>query len=130
MRLVISLKNVSGQEKTTTTVDPLLAYRFEVTLPNKEKAPLTLYGQSKFQGTGLAALSAIISRQRRVLKPGEAYTNVLVLNRIFDMSLSGRYKIVASNEIGKSGSATEAITLTSNIAEVLIEEKVDDSWLD
>jgi hypothetical protein len=97
-----TLENV-GKEAVRVPLSSLLAtFEFDVTLPTGKSAPLTLCGKHEEE----VALQRGASMSP--LQPGARSTIVIHLNRVFDMTLEGEYKITVRRRI------TSHLTVSSN----------------
>lgn len=115
INLTLILKN-SGQgdaEPWTANIFDQ-TYRIEVILPNKQKAPLTLWGKRQSD-------LPIISRASSTLKSGKTESaSIPKLNRLFDMTVPGEYTIVVERTLPKRDDSTRHCHVTSNTVVVKI----------
>jgi hypothetical protein len=84
---------------------------FSVVLPNGEQAPLTL------RGSRLAVVAPLRGQIMPMLAPGASEVHTVRLNRFYDMSLYGKYRVVARIPISKDVSV-ESGNLEFNVGEV------------
>lgn len=121
--LLVVFKNTGTNEAHPGSSTFLGNCEFKVHLPNGEIAPLSLYGKQWFHPLkrGRQGGSYLFS-----LKPSEeikaSFDN---LNRIYDMTLSGTYKVSASIQVPKRDGNKGNVTLTSNTIEVIIDENAE-----
>jgi hypothetical protein len=106
--LTISLRNVGSQDTKIITQAPLGSYDIEVLGRNGEKVPLTLRGKVESETVGYGSSSVTL------LKKGQECTVEVPLNRLFDMSLPGKYTVSVTREVWKPGVKAPAPKAISN----------------
>jgi hypothetical protein len=85
--LTLETKNVSPKQARYHSSPVYIQYQFEVLLPDKSKAPLTLYGKDRLE-------SPIADVHGYPLEAGASTSqSVPALNRVFDMTRAGEYQI-------------------------------------
>jgi len=87
-------------------------FMYKVSLPNGKLAPLTLEGQQRLGNADSG------SRSRVTIEPGKSYTaKISNLNRLYDMTLAGKYEIKVSRHIRPPNKDVE---IESNTVEIVI----------
>jgi hypothetical protein len=123
--LNITLKNIGKEDVRIASITPIADYQIEVRpmrpdlingqQVSKENAPLTLEGRRLMQG----AMQA--SGRTELLRRGESVTVSLEsLNRIFDMTLDGEYKIVVRRKVPQRSDTPKLVEVTSNPIEIKV----------
>ena len=97
-----------------THTNCLFEYDFDVVLPNKDPAPLTVYGK------WLKAGNAYSGVQGWQLLKSSASTNHLHLNRLVDMTLAGEYQITIKQRFRNTDPKKPEVTVTSNTIRVKV----------
>lgn len=87
--LDLELENAGNAPVHVMSAELFEMYRFRVCLPNGKDAPLTLEGQRR-------QLAGGFERSHFELRPGETTKGVVLLNRLFDMTLKGEYRVEVS----------------------------------
>jgi len=119
--LRITLEN--GSDRTVVIVQSgiLLDYEFDVRLPNDKPAPLTLEGKRQKDRPQFETVS------ERVKPNGTVVKEVPMLNRLYDMTLLGEYKVTVSRRVieegGKNSFVVKSNTLKVRVTEREIDEK-------
>lgn len=115
--LYVSLKNMSKQDVEIMQTEPIQTYKngIEIIIPAKKTAPLTLYGKDRVTWGG-----SVIGY---TLKSGEQVTDSLYLNRLFDMTFTGEYKISVSRVVSKRNNNKESSVIKSNSITINISEE-------
>ena len=90
--LNLTVKNFRKEEISVPFGNNWSIYRFDVRLPNGKPAPLTL------EGTRLAN-DRVVDEGTVQVKPGASYTEGIVLNRYYDMTLLGEYTISMQRKV-------------------------------
>src|SRR6185312_8399497 len=98
----------------------LLMYQFVVTGPKGKAVPLTQYGRFQKEVTTVAGIAT------QDLKPGGKMVTGLHLNRLYDMTLAGKYRISFSRAIPDPNDPKKSKTVTSNVLTITIGEKRND----
>jgi hypothetical protein len=106
--LRVEIHNVGGTARGVARADVLKDYIVEVTGPDGQKTPLTLWGrnQEKQHRGGSAIMT--------VLEPGQSSSDSAVINRKFDMTLAGTYRIRVRASIPDSDGSGKWVDLASN----------------
>lgn len=119
--LNVCFKNVGENDVPGVLTSPLHVYRITVLLPNQKEAPYTLFGKAHlgFPGGGGASTS--------VLRPQEERCAEIDLSRLFDMSRSGKYTVVATRSVWKDGAFNKSPRASSNKLEITLENRPH-SW--
>ena len=73
-------------------------FGFHVIMPDGKGAPLTEYGKRAMLGPQVSRSTLWL-----VLKPGEEQTYTFVVNRFYDMSMDGKYKISVLGDVMTRG---------------------------
>jgi hypothetical protein len=113
--LKINFKNTGHNEVLFVRRLPLAVYDVTVLMPDGTKAPLTLFGTRRF-GSRSGGSKIIDS-----LKPGEQVRSEIELNRVFDMTIDGKYLVSVQRRVWKDGSLQDALKTTSNQLDVSID---------
>jgi len=119
--LSICFKNLGHEDVQVVQANTLRVYQVDVILPDGNDAPITLYGKSAFERDEQSQRTVI------TLKPNEQQCVELELNRLYDLSLAGRYKVVVHREVWKSERRSENVKVTSNTLEIAIDERLEGS---
>lgn len=111
--LAVRLKNVDEQEVKLRVANQYTMYKIVVTDEEGIEMPKTLFAQKQFWGAAFP--KSFIS-----LAPGQEYSVVLPINRLFDMTLAGKYTINVSKPIVTQKGVnvvTSAPTLTVEVVD-------------
>jgi len=101
------LKNLSDAPIDIGSADNGEIFKIEVILPNRELAPLTLFGRANYDVARTSVFRSIVVA---TVEPGQSIGRVLHLNRTFDMTLSGDYEVnVTVEQPNKTGGATKSV---------------------
>lgn len=119
----VSLRNAAGQKRWVANLNPVRSYLFQVILqlgalwptessitvnsPDRE-LPLTLYGQA------MRRAPATAGRTGTWVPPRASLPYTLVLNRWYDMSLPGQYRVTVSCALPALTRPKELVTVISN----------------
>jgi hypothetical protein len=115
--LRVTLKNVGDDEVQVEKVGLIRSYKTAVLLPRTEKqAPLTLRGKRLLESPLAQATSF-------GLAANEEATDTIHLNRVFDMTLSGPYKVTVKRMVPKRDGSDEYTYVVSNTLEITIKER-------
>ena len=95
---------------------PLITFDIKVALPDGKAAPLTLYGTEQKNATAF-----IFGMTTTTLKPGDTVVVSLMINRYFDMSLDGDYKVAVSTRVVDSDDWKKRTPLSADLAVTLAE---------
>jgi hypothetical protein len=125
--LVITIKNVGKEDVRIASTTPIADFQIEVTpvypgiingqAVSKDRAPLTLEGKRLVQG----AMQA--SGRTELLRRGESISvSISTLNRIFDMTLDGEYKITVRRKLPLRTDASKSVEVTSNTLVIKIKQ--------
>ena len=114
--LSVKLKNMSEGDTKILLVAKFASYQIEVVLPTREQAPLTLYGKKMLEASQ-SFVRAVVP-----LKAGEEIGTSFNLNRFFDMTLSGEYRISVSRKVWERDNIEKTATVNSNTVVVVINE--------
>lgn len=106
------LENGGGASVNVIHSNPVAVWRFEVRQPNGEPAPLTLEG-ARQQSMGDVVVSS--------LDVGKSETSVVMLSRLYDMTLLGEYTVTASRQVWRQGQK-KPTDVTSNMLKITIAE--------
>ena len=115
-RIVLSvlLKNSGQKDTRVATPAPLAIFRPTVQLPDGKESPLTLRGRMLTESAREGGVGGVI------LAPGKALRVDLVLDRLYDFSLSGKYAIsVCAVLFGQD------TTIASNKLEITVNTSLD-----
>jgi hypothetical protein len=115
--LVIHFKNVGDKEIMTSLTVVLEMYDVTVLLPDGKNAPLTLYGKCHSSSNVRSG-----SAHGLPLKPGQIHSSQVVLSRIFDMTLPGKYTIFVERCVWKPGTKRPYPKAVSNKLEIAISD--------
>jgi hypothetical protein len=132
VHLVVTLENVGGEPAELVNAAHADLYKFDIQVPKvvismkddlSDRAPLTLRGQAG----AVAAQRGGRGNKVTVLRPGQSVgLEVQSLNRLYDMTLAGTYRIVVRRELKMPASGKQvAITLESNPIEFRIGKKAE-----
>ena len=91
--LTISLANFGTNSVLLPTTGGLGDYDIRVSDENGKAPPFTRYGET------LVRAQASAGTRQHELPPGKVITVRLVLNRLFDLSMSGKYRIKVSRQV-------------------------------
>jgi hypothetical protein len=116
--LHVVLRNVGPDDARVATGRLMVFHTFTVLLPSGQEAPLTLYGQRQVQSRLNPGGRGVV-----VLEPGEELTTDLDLNRLFDMTLTGTYKVTAKRAVWSRGEPRETVHVVSNTLEITIKAR-------
>ncbi len=111
----VVLTNVSTEKVTFSMGSEMEKFHFEVVLPNKEVAPLTLYGK-KLQRVPM------FSYKTAYLPPEETIDVEFPMNRLFDMTLSGNYTIKIVTSVSVRADREKLAEVSSNSIQVVVKE--------
>jgi hypothetical protein len=119
--VILSMKNVGKEVALPGTPAFLAVSDFKVTLTNGVIVPLTLFGKQWFQP---------LNQSRRSgydyifgIRPGEEKSQTFDhLNRLYDMTLEGSYRITAFIRVPKRDGTKGDALVTSNTVEIVIDE--------
>jgi hypothetical protein len=115
--LRVTLKNVGSDKIQVEKVGSIRSYKMAVLLPRTEKqAPLTLRGKRLLESPLAKATSFGLAAD-------EEATDTIHLNRVFDMTLSGTYKVTVKRMVPKRDGSDEYTYVTSNAIEITIKER-------
>jgi hypothetical protein len=89
--VTVRLTNVGEQAVKVGHSGEMLDYRLEVLAESGAAAP-TVYGRKAMYGGSQA-------RTADLLRPGESEFLTVLLNRLFDMTQSGQYRVIASHVV-------------------------------
>jgi hypothetical protein len=106
--LTLTLAN-SGLAEPVTAAHPLLNYHIDVTYEGKTKCRPTSYGEG-------AHITAGMHVSRVTLNSGDQIMGMLHLNRIFDMTNTGNYRVTITRKMSPrdgKGDPTELVAETS-----------------
>jgi hypothetical protein len=118
--LRVTLKNVGPEEVQVEKIGSIRSYKMAVLLPRTEKqAPPTLRGKRLLESPLAKATSF-------GLAVNEEATDTVHLNRVFDMTLSGTYKVTVKRMVPKRDGSDEYTYVTSNAIKITIKEKVSE----
>lgn len=112
--LDVAFKNVGQENVRALKIAPLAAYEITVLLPDGNHAPFTLFGQRSLEG------SKDGSRSLAQLTSGDQLSAEFELSRIFDMTLSGKYKVFVQRKVWKDGAISRSLKATSNTFEITV----------
>lgn len=110
----LKVKNVSKRPQTLVVTDPEKLYSFTVKKANGGNVPLTEYGKRVREASEDSYGKAYV-----VFKPEQERTDQILINRIYDMGLPGRYLITAKRLVFKQD-GKGAVEASSNTFEVII----------
>lgn len=115
--VAMTLKNDSNNNVKFEVAKILMSYKFDVRLPDGGAAPLTLEGKKQSAG-----YVGVISRH---LRPGELITeDIPMLNRFYDMTLSGEYTVTAYRRLVlPTGGDGKEIEMQSNSIKITVTEE-------
>jgi len=117
----VRLKNLTDESKELPVEFIGNIYRFTVLFPDGNPVPLTLKGKRLLGDGGPQAGSGT----SRPVEPGDCrVVNVSQLNRLYDMTLEGEYRISVSTRVPKSDD-TGWTRIASNVAKMTIKEPAD-----
>jgi hypothetical protein len=105
--VLVGLRNKTSSKAEFATVSTLFDYTYELTHQDGREVALTTFGQRGVAAAGVGGGGAL-----RSLAPEEEYTVEVPLNRIFDLSVPGRYTLRVSRTI-KSPLRDEWLTIKS-----------------
>ncbi|BCM92343.1 hypothetical protein IAD21_04222 [Abditibacteriota bacterium] len=112
--LDMKLKNQRTTNVAYWTGSPFSIFNISVTAPNGAPASLTEYGKQKMGPiTG--------SHFGRILKPGDEITGQFLLNRLYDMTLSGKYKISVVCDIPAQDEPNKWVKIASKTTTIVVE---------
>lgn len=94
--LVVTMKNVSDTPLKLVETGSLKDYRITVQDEKGDDVPLTLYGRMLSDSR-----REILLRRMKRVAPGETLVHEFHVNRIFDMSLTGKYYIHITRMVPK-----------------------------
>ena len=117
IRLAITIKNASEDELSFWETCPESDYRFIVEDDKGQVVPLTRYGQ-RIEKNREIVLSAVPV----ALKPNDERQDTILLNRIYDMTIEGKYDITAWRHVRTRDNKGHT-KLISNTVEVEIAEE-------
>jgi hypothetical protein len=118
VELHMIFRNVGPDDAEVPVSRLMVFHTFTVLLPSGKEAPLTLYGQRQVQSRLDPGGRGVV-----VLKPGEERSLDLHLNRLFDMTLTGTYKVTAKRAVWTRGEPRETAHVVSNTLEITIKER-------
>src|SRR5262249_18223553 len=121
--VIVSIKNVSAKDRPWVATHPLRIYAFNVTRGADEPAALTALGKARVE----AAQEG--SRATATVKPGETRGAEFFLDRIYDMSLPGEYKVTVSTSVPKLTDAAGFEKITSNEIIIKVQAAADEAKL-
>jgi hypothetical protein len=110
--LHICFKNVGQQNVKAAQKDPLGTYFITVLARDGKQAPLTFYGRK--------AIKRNDANNLEKLTPGESVCDEVVLNRLFDFTYSGVYKVSVKRAIWKDGALSSTLKATSNELQITV----------
>jgi len=109
------IQNV-GRPNLDVAVGHFTRYEIQVSLPDGSPAPLTLWGRNK------NPLNADGSSTTIKLAPGQTKTDEYPsLNRIFDMTIGGRYSVTARTSVVSDLDSEASVVLFSNTIFIWVE---------
>ena len=112
----IALRN-SGESDATIVRLPFLPFcKIEVRSAKDEIAPLTLFGKSA---------SKLFSVMTQPLAKGDEFVVIVQLNRLYDMTLPGRYKVTATRTVWRRDGSGGTAGVVSNTIEVRVKDPGD-----
>ncbi len=123
---VISLRNNSPGERKVFTSSLFGTYRLSVLLADGTPAPMTLRGKRS------AASARESSWSSRLVEPGGAlFVAYDRVNALFDMTLSGDYKVSVSTKIPKAQASGYAQVVSNAVLVRVVESPMGDSgrWI-
>jgi len=120
INLVLVVKNVGDKEAFPGSSGFLSHAEILIYAPDGELTPLTAYG--KYWSHPLLAGRRHSRNYIYSLGPGEEAIYVSEhINRTYDMTLAGKYKISATINLPKRDKTKETVTLVSNVTEITID---------
>ncbi|BCM92345.1 hypothetical protein IAD21_04224 [Abditibacteriota bacterium] len=111
--LTTGVKNQRATDAWYHTMLPYEAFKISVITPNGKPATLTDYGKRM-----LSIDSG--STQSKILRPGDEYSLSCVVNRLYDMSLSGDYKISVESAVPTPEDKLKWLKIVSKTATVTV----------
>jgi hypothetical protein len=114
VNLIIIFKNVAKTDGNFISTSPFNGFTIDLSLPEGKPAPQTEYGKLVLPAWGGR------SRSSRKMKPGEEVITKVHLNRFFDMTLSGEYKIKVSCQKKARDGSDNSYRLESNFLSIKI----------
>jgi len=106
--VAVVLENVSTLEAMYGVQSKDFDYRVECFNARGNRMPPTLYGEHLARNQGQVRCTG------STLKPGQYLTNTILISRVVDLSLIGRYQLSVSREVFPRSARSEPI-LTSNV---------------
>jgi hypothetical protein len=113
--LVIELTNNGAGDVELPRWSPWFDHQFEITGPGGRELRRTAFGNEEYKRAGVQAQGAA-----RVAPGGAAPVEVLV-SRLFDMTLAGRYRVVLRRDVRDLASG-EWATAVSEALEFVLED--------
>lgn len=117
--LNICFQNVGQTDVEITVCRPLGVFEINVLLPEGKPAPFTLKGKRSYDNSSMGSMSA------RVVKPQEQICTDIELNRLFDMTLNGKYSVTVRRIVWKAGVFQRNLKAVSNTLEITVDESLD-----
>jgi hypothetical protein len=115
--LQIVVKNVGDKRLYLVRTGLLFMYRFDVRGPDGKPCPLTREGSQEAMGGANGLRDSI------ALDPGKSNVfKVEMLNRIYDMSLMGKYTVKAYRTVILPGKDERSVEMPSNKIEITVTE--------
>ena len=115
IELQISLKNITAKRIGYQSLEPLYFYKIRIVSLDGEVVPTTLYYKVKWGGGWPGG-----SMAPGCIEPGKSTGfTILNLNRLFDLSVAGEYKITVTTDVPKLAGEGMA-KITSNTVSISI----------
>ncbi len=120
--LQITIKNGGKERVSITRSDWMLVYDFDFRLPNGDPVPMTLEGRRQESIAGMTSVA-------KALEPGGVESDTIpILNRLYDMSLTGEYTLTVKRRFYPAGAECwkdDWEEVTSNTIKIVIREEME-----
>ena len=119
LNVQVVLQNADAKDRDVVVAAVLRYYLFSVTRANGMAVPMTSRGKQ------LVRASSMGSRSVRTLRPREEVTAGLDLGEVFDLKMSGEYRIGVSHDVWNRDDDKKVSKVTSNTLVIKVTEKGD-----
>jgi hypothetical protein len=119
--LNIAVKNMSDHDVRSRVSGPLDLFKIRVSFPDGRDVPLTMWGRREVLDAAGGSLSD------RTLHPGEQISVRIMLSRLFDLSLGGKYTVMAKTKVIVDTKARKIATANSNSLQIEIDDRFKES---
>lgn len=114
--LIVTLKNVSEKVLSLADSRPERDYEIVVKDEQGEETPLTTYGKNLMDSAG------VFRRVLLKMNAGQELQNRLLINRIYDMSISGTYSIIVKRNVFRQDGKGFAEVISNTIKVEITEQ--------